>query len=238
MIDLDKVIVLLEENYYILVLLFICEIAAVLFAAKNLATQFLGRFFIFYLSLDALILVLDILIHSVPTISNSFKIKFVTASNIAIGLTELLVYFSFFQQILENRKTTKVLGRIQILFSFLSAILIIFTLIFPYKFIDYPANLLGVFEFLLLIPPCILYFQKILNTESNLTLFSRPSFWITAGVFFYSASAIPYYLIKKYMNTIHYPYRSDIATAFFYTPIIINIIFLILAFRWKKPITI
>ena len=238
MVDIEKVKMLLEENYFILVLLFICEIIAVSFAVRNLRAQFLGRIFIFYLSLDAAVLFLDIIIHANPEISNSFRIKFVTVSNNAIGLTELLVYYSYFKLILENDKTIMLLKMGQIGFSTLSLMLILCTFFLPYKSIDYPANLLGVFELLLLIPPCILYFQKILNTESNLKLFTRPSFWITAGVFFYSASGIPYYLIKKYLNTVHYPYKSDIATAFFYTPIIINIIFLILAFRWKKAITI
>ena len=75
MVDLDKVKILLEENYFILVLLFMCEIVALFFAARNLWSQYLGRLFIFYLSLDALTLFLDITIYATPTISNSFQVR-------------------------------------------------------------------------------------------------------------------------------------------------------------------
>jgi len=238
MVNLEKLILLLEENHFIIVLLFFLELFAIIIALKNLRSQYLGRLFIIYLSLDALLICTDILLFSTPSIRSSFKLKFLTITNTIIGVTELLVYYSYFKQILEGKKIKWLIVNIQRLIIVLAISVILFTIISPYKDSEYTANLLGVLELLLFIPPSIFYFQKILNTESNLRLFSRPSFWITSGVFFYSASAIPYYLIKKYLDSIHNPYRFDIATAFYYTPIIINVIFLIFAFRWKKPITI
>lgn len=237
MIDFEKTILLLKENHYVIVLLFVFEIVAILFLLKNYRKDYLGKLFATYLLFDLVITCIDIILYSIPSLKNSFNIKFVTITNLAIGAAEFFVYYSYFREIIKGKYIIKYLKTApKIIFS---AVLIttVLTINLPYKSIDYLANLIGVLELLLILPPCVLYFQELLNTESNLELFSRPSFWITAGVFFYSASAIPYYLIKKYLFAIDYAYKADVATAFYYTPILLNIFFLILAFRWKKTIT-
>jgi len=238
MINFQKVYSLLQENYFITAYIFILEITAAILALRNFKKQYLVRLFVLFLLCDALFLFCDILFLSTPSLPKQFKFKFITVTNTIIGFIELVAYYSYFKKLLDNHIITKSINIIQSIMFILTLLMISLIIIKPLYTMEYFANVLGGLELVLLIPPCIFYFRKLLNTESDRKLFSRPSFWISGGLFFYSASVIPYYLIKQYLNTIHHPLRSDIATAFFYTPIIINIIFLIFAFRWKRDIMI
>lgn len=235
--DINKFFWTLEQNHYAPLILFILEGIAIFYALKNLERNTIGKLFIFYLILDLVILTLDLILYS-SRVTNVLRLKFVISTNNIISLTELIVYYTYFQDLLKNKTWYNFLKSIKFVVIILSIPLTILIILLPVKTTEYPTNLFGVIQLLLLIPPCIKFFQEILNTESSLRLFSRPSFFITSGVFFYSASSIPFYLIKKILDNIQSKYILDIAAAFFYTPIIINIIFLILAFKCKKAITI
>lgn len=102
---------------------------------------------------------------------------------------------------------------------------------------DYISNILGVLEFILILPFCILYFIQVLDKISELNLAERPSFWIVTGIFFFSAISIPYYLLENFFLKSKFEFRYILSATFYYLPFSINFIFLSKAFLCKKTLT-
>jgi hypothetical protein len=237
MIEFSKYIETLQRSYFTILIIFFLELSAIFLAIKNIRKQTIGKYFIFYLFFDLVILLFDFWFDASRCCPPSFRHKFISSTNLAIGLIELLVYFNYFKNVLPAIVIKRSLTAIQIMYSLIVGACILLILYHPAQKYDYLSFLIGDLEFILLIPPCIFYFQEILKVESNFALFDRPSFWIVTGVFFYAAASIPFYLLKKYLDNINYEFKLGIAAAFYYTPIIIHLGFLTKAFVWKKPIT-
>ncbi len=96
---------------------------------------------------------------------------------------------------------------------------------------------LGVIEFFFLIVPCVFYFAELFSKPSAKSLFQRPSFWITTGIFFYTFISIPYYFIIEYLLKSNYHYYYEFNVIFFAIPYGITFLFLSKAFTLKTELT-
>ena len=233
----EKLIDHFQRYYYSQLLMFVVELIALVIAILYVRKDKIGRFFIFYIGFDFCILIIDIYLRSDPKMSWKSFNHFANFTNPLIGLTELLVYYYFFSKIIFNTKVKYLMN----LFAILYSITVILFTATGFNFLstrfNYIAKLIEVIEFLFLIPPCCIFFYEILNANTKLTLFERPSFWIVTGIFFFSIISIPYYLIGQYFIINNHELRHILPAALYYVPFTLNFVFLIKAFLCKKTLT-
>jgi len=236
--DFEKVLSELKSFYYSQLVMAFFEITAIILAFIHVKKSKIGKLFIFYLLLDFFILLTGVYLHANPDIPVLFWSNFVNVTNITVALVEFLVYYYFFSKVLYNQKIKSALYIISISFFlvWLTYLFTHFSFITPRK--TYFSYLIGVVEFILLLPPCILFYFQLLKINSSLPLLKRPSFWIVTGVFFFALISIPYYLLNNYIIKEYKEYYFILSVAFFYIPFTLNFIFLSKAFICKKPLTI
>lgn len=235
--DYQRLLIDFQKAYLTQPIMLVAQLTAVITGLLFAPNKKITKYFLFYISFDLLIL----LVNWVLQLSYATRKEtgmFVNITNVLIGLVELYVYNYFFKHVL-NHNWIKVW--IKYSFQFYSLITALHCiLIFSSITINnsYIAYLVGALEFILLIPPCLLYYYELLNSTPDSILTKRPSFWIVTGIFFLSLISIPYYLLTTYITTIKHEFRNLFEAAFFYTPLIINFIFLTKAFSCKKSLTI
>lgn len=237
MFDFQKLYGRFEAVYYTEIIMFLTELILLVIAILYIRKTKLGRYFIFYILFDFILLISNLILSAYTGISNHLKNEFVNYLNNSVALIELLVYFYFFIQVLSKR-----VRRPLTILAFFFLIIILIYACNKFSFLTtrqgYVANLIGVAEFILLIPPCLLFFYTLLKTNSSMRLFERPSFWIVTGIFFYSFISIPFYLLKKYIDDNYISLTYAFNAALYITPFTLNFVFLIKAFLCKKTLTI
>ena len=235
--QLERLIEYLGKYYYSMLLMFIVELTALIIAVIYVRKSKIGRFFIFYIVLDFCILIVDLYLTAIPTLISKFRNIFSNYTNPLIALTELGAYYYFFSKVLSGARV-KTLMELLGLFYFILIIIFVTT---KFSFLslrfDYISYFLGVIEFLLLLPPCFVFFYQLINSRSELKLFERPSFWIVTGIFFFSIISIPYYLLDLYFADNHLKIRNILSATLYYLPFTLNFVFLIKAFLCKKMLT-
>lgn len=227
-----------ERFYYAEVLMILAELIAIIIGLIYVRKDKAGKWFIFYIAFDFCILMISYYIEFGPEKITVLKPKSFTAlTNLTVGLIELLVYYHFFGMVLKSKRLKFALNIIRWLFM----IIVITFAITKFEFLslryDYISNILGVLEFILILPFCILYFIQVLDKISELNLAERPSFWIVTGIFFFSAISIPYYLLENFFLKSKFEFRYILSATFYYLPFSINFIFLSKAFLCKKTLT-
>jgi hypothetical protein len=237
-LNVNKLLETFKQNYFILVGLTLIEILAFILAIVFVRKYRIGRYFIFYIGFDLAILFVDFYLVMNESIAQVAKEKFYVIANTTVSLVELITYYQFFKEILSGASIKNLLRILQFLYLALIGIYFFTKFAFLTERFDYISYILSAVEFLFLIPPCILLFQQLLNQESQLKLFDRPSFWISTGILFYSFISIPYYLLKKYFDLVQFDLRFIIGGVLFYLPFAINFLFLIRAFICKRLLTI
>jgi len=235
--DFSKVIQQLQRTYYSQLLMLCVELTAVIIGLMYVRKDKTGRFFIAYIAFDFCILLTD-LFFTASGISKKFVSEFVNITNTLIAFVELLVYFYYFDKILEGRKIKKILALLAIIYSTIVMIFLATRFSFITNRYGYVAYITGAIEFVFLLFPCVYYFLQLFKTNSPLQLNERPSFWIVTGIFFFSLISIPYYLLNKYFISTKYESKAIIDAGLYYIPFTANFIFLIKAFLCKKPLTI
>lgn len=209
-------------------------IAGILFAKKSL----LGRVFIFYLMFDFVILLCDWYFILYPnTISKRNRIYFLNTTNTLIALVELSTYSFYFYKLFNSRKVYQYLFLSFWLYFFVVFIYTLNKFDFLRLNYIYIANLIGAFEFMLLVPLCFIFYRKIFTEPSKYDLTNRPSFWIVTGIFLYSVISIPIYLISYRILKYHHEYLKFTNAFLYVLPFTINFIFLTKALLCKKPLT-
>ncbi len=228
----------LRKSYYTFLVSLVIEFILILVAFSYVKRARTGHLFLVYLGLDFSIGLVDLFLISYPGITKNFITNFYRYSNNFIALVELMVYYYFFSKIFKNSKIRTVL--IGVGGFYLIIIIIYFSTKFNFITIrdDYISDLVSAMEFVLLLPPCLLYYSSLLHENLQMNLFERPSFWIVTGIFLFSFVSIPYYLLKRYISQAQ-PELSYVFNAALYTvPIILNFVFLTKAFLCKKHLTI
>jgi len=235
MTGFEKLINLLEKDYYGFLFMAFCVMTAIstclLFFRKNT----ISLFFLIYFILDFAMLVFYCYTISSEPNSNLKTLTFI--SNTIISLVEFLVYYYFFLKIIHNKAVIKLMKLFRVAFV---SIIIIFTITSFNLQINqnyYSSNILTVMEFMLLLPPCFVYFYQLFKSDPIIILTQRPSFWIVTGIFFYTLISIPYYLLSRFVYNNEYEYRHVLDLVFFYAPISANFIFLTKGFLCKRTLT-
>lgn len=226
-----------ERFYYAEVLLILTELIALILGLIYARKDKAGKWFIFYIAFDFCMIMIGYYFEFGPEKLQSHKRYFTAYANTMVSLVELLVYNHFFRMVLKDKRIKLLLKLINWLFLIIVVIFIITRFEFISFRYSYISNILGVFEFVLLLPFCILYYIQTFNKISALSLSERPSFWIITGIFFFSAISIPYYLLENFFRTIKFEFRHILAATFYFMPFIINFIFLSKAFICKKALT-
>src|SRR5258706_12620531 len=167
----------------------------------------------------------DFYIEAFNTFNYQGYVVFTNVCNTIISVIELLVYYYFFSQVLNNKTICTLTKTLRLIFiAFVSTLTALgFTYANNSTYISYFISSL---EFLLLIPPCLTYFFELLKSDASLNFSRRPSFWIVTGICFYSGASIPFYLIKQFVFAHKYEDKYMMSLLFFYIPFTINLIFL------------
>ncbi len=217
----------------------VAEVLALVLATNYAKKQKIGRLFIFYIAFDLIILLTGWYQVTNSSIPKKKRLLFQTTSNTLISFVELFVYYYYFSIVLNNRK-------IKILLKYFFIIFTINTLIYittRYDFLTiryvYISFVIGAFEMLIMIIPCLSYFVQAQKNISATPLSQKPSFWIVSGIFLFSVISIPSYLLFSFINnngTIFY--KKFFLATLYYIPFAFNFIFLSKAFLCKKTLTI
>jgi hypothetical protein len=238
MIDFSRLIHHFQKTYFIEVLMLIFELSAlitgILFARKYKT----GVLFIFYITFDFIILLADWYFVTHSDIKHETRSFFLHTTNTLIALFELIAYYYYLYMLNDSKKIKKLIKLLAPIYIGLVILYLITKLDFISNNFNYTSNIMGAIEFLFLIPFCFVFFQQVLNKDSSLSLFARPSFWIVTGIFFYSFISIPYYLVVTYFYDIGYEFKNTLDTALYFIPLTLNFLFLTKAFLCKKPLTI
>lgn len=224
--------------YYTNLLLLLTEVIALLSLLHYKKKGTLKNIFALYIGTELTLLILDQIILSSPQFSFRFAYYFLNISNTLISLVELAAYYYFFNIFFNNKKITRLLAILFILFLTITIVFLITKFSFISKRLNYISNVISVIEFSLILLPCFLYYLSIINTASEVRLFKRPSFWLVTGIFFFATISIPHYLIGPFYISNNVELKSLLIASFLFFPFSINFIFLTKAFLCKKTLTI
>jgi hypothetical protein len=238
MFEWDRLIDNFSNYYYTPLLMLIVEATALVIGIIYIRKTKIGKTFIFYIAFDFCILIVDCLLISHSGIAPKLRYQLMSYLNNLIALTELLVYYNFFFIILPYSKIKKIMKLLALFFLAIMIIYAITRLNFLTNRFGYITNVIGVTEFIFLLPPCLFYFYNILTVDSEISLLKRPTFWVVTGILFYSLISIPYYLLNKYLSDNDKQLWSALQAALYIIPFTLNFVFLIKAFLCKKTLTI
>ncbi len=221
-----------QYNYTKMVLL-IVELIAVLYGAKFFSKLGDLKLFFGYLLTDLLLFVTSLLLDAFKTINLS-NIHILNESiNALVSLLEIGFYYTYF--------SSKIKIKHFINFKIAAVLTFIITLFFI-KIIsgrfDSDSYFTGthVFStaaFLIISPLAIFNMIKLVNNEQLDELITESDFWITIGILYYSVISTPYYYFRGLFE-IETSTKRALDSTLFYTPFIINIICILIAFICKK----
>jgi hypothetical protein len=229
---------LLERGYFTEGLKWLVELIAIAIGVSLIYHQAIGRVFLIYLLVDFIILNFDFYLVCFSKLHASSIHKFIHVTNLLISLIELLTYYYFFNNILRNFKIIRFTRYMGSIFILIVALFTITKFTLFHKDFGYTSYAISALGFILLIPTCIFYFHELLNSQSDYDLFSRPSFWIVSGIFFYALISIPFSLLHSYFGESRYKHHTLLVSLLYNIPLTINFLFLTKAFLCKKLLTI
>lgn len=225
------------NKFYTQPILGLVELIAVIIGLKYVWSDKVGKLFIFYLSFELVINISDWYMLANKSFTYREKVLFTQNTNTLIALLELNIYYIFFKTVINQKKITTALHHSAIIFSTIWILITILNLQFINRNNFYGSYIFYTIEVTFLLPPCVIYFFQLLKINSDLNLFQRPSFWLSTGVFFFSIISIPCYLLISYLLKNGRPFIPFIEATLYYTPLIINAMFITKAFLCKKPLT-
>ena len=234
---LDSIIQYLQ-NYWGDGLIGLFELTAIVIGIRYAKKDKVSIILISYLLLDFVILLVDVYLITISGLGRRQLSYFITRSNLFISIVELYTYYIFFKATLTNNRVLQLMH--SIISVFILIVIIYFTTEFNFLESRYSsvANIISVIGFLILLIPCITFYGELIKSGSSTSLFSRPSFWIVTGIFFFSNISIPYFLLERFLSANKYEFKRIMDFSFFHFPLIINYIFISRAFLCRKALTI
>lgn len=226
-----------SASYFTQPMLAIAELVAIIIGLVFCRNDKFARPFIAFLFIDLLSLLTDWYFTFNYNYSREFVFNYVKFTNITITISEIATYYYFFSGAINFTKKRSLFLIPPTLFTILAIISNIVnsnTLNLSEGQLSY---IVYSFELALLLPPTIIILFQIINTNYETPLFSRPSFWISVGIFFQSIISIPSYLLISYFLKQKVELMNFIEATLFFTPLIINTLFILKAFLCKKPLT-
>lgn len=234
----EEILKVSGKRYYGDLLMGVFELFAIIIGLVYARKDKMGRLFIGYLTFDFLVLIGGYYIKLGSSFSFSFLYYFIYFSNDLVSLVELFVYYHFFFHIIQNKSFGKLMHICKTCFAVIVIVFAITKFEFLSKRYSYISYSIGAIEFLLLIPPCFVYYFEVIKNKSVINLFERPSFWVVTGIFFYSLISVPFYLLSIFVESSNYEHSNLIELFLFYAPFIVNFIFLSKSFLCEKLLII
>jgi hypothetical protein len=226
-----------SSSYFTQPMLAISELAAIIIGIVYCRNDKFARPFIAFLLIDIIALLTDWYFTFNHNYPREFVFKYVKFTNTIITIAEISAYYYFFSSAIKYTKKRGIFLIPPILF----AITAIISNVTNSNFLNLTQNhliyIIYSFELVLLLPPTIVFLFQLINTNYETALFSRPSFWISVGIFFQSIISIPSYLLISYFLKQKTEVMNFIEATLFYTPLIINTLFISKAFLCKKTLT-
>ncbi len=238
----EKVLQYLEKLHYTSILWLICTLIALIFGIKHYRKEITYQFLLIYClsSLIMMNVIYNFILYSV-NIKNDKRIIYSETTNTLFAFVEISAFLYFFKQILGNKFIKKLVNIFWIIF-FTSCSLFLIKMIdlnLSKTQIRKNSYIINIFEFLLLLPLCLIYFYQLLTKDQikPVKLNDSPSFWIVSGLFFYCIVSLPFLFIgnKIYVSS---PYLFYLMGSIHYTSISLLFLCLAKAFSCKKTITI
>lgn len=232
----------IERLHYTGILWLICSLIALIFGIKNYRKEITYQLLLIYClsSLIMMNVIYNFILYSI-NLKDDKSIIYSETTNTVFAIVEISAFLYFFKQILSNKFIKKLVNIFWIIF-FTSCIL------FLIKMIDLDLSktqirknsyIINIFEFLLLLPLCLLYFYQLLTKDQikPVKLIDSPSFWVVSGLFFYCIVSLPFLFIgsKIYFSS---PYLFNLMGSIHYTSISLLLLCIAKAFSCKKTITI
>jgi hypothetical protein len=234
----ERLIEEFEKRYYGDLIMAFFEVIAIITGLLYVRKDKSGVFFLIYLIFDFSVLFSYYYIKATNLISGKELSIAVNIANSLIFFLALLIYYHFFFLTIQNSFVHRILKLLKVVFI----IIIIIFVTTEFKFMttrhSYVSYMICVTGFLFLIIPCFVYYYELFRNDPSINLYQRPSFWIVTGIFFYSVTSIPYFLINRFVFESHYENAFLINLFLFNLPCIINFIFLTIAFLCRKTLTI
>jgi hypothetical protein len=190
--------------------------------------------FLIYLLVDLGLFFTEFLIAVSSTLTN----KFIGISNVSVTSLEFISYIYFFKIVLKNKASKFLINFFIIAFAFLVIYYITELSQHFLRTTMYLPDTINIFEFLFLMPCAFIYYWELFQLKPILSLFQRPSFWITTGILIFSAISMPFYLLKNQFFSTANSYRYLFSALFFYFPFILNSLFICRAFLCRRPLII
>jgi hypothetical protein len=161
-----------------------------------------------------------------------------SASDILFALIEYYVFYLFFSKAINSKKITLILKYFLIVLFFACIYFFLFFLVkdksntVRTKYCDI---LIGTELFFLAIV-CLFYFHFLFEDLKPDPLFSRPSFWITSGLLFYSLIIAPFFIISDRITQQSLSISNALFSVHFFS---LGLLYLAIAKAalCKKPIT-
>lgn len=226
------------SRFYTQPLLGLVELLAILIGMKFVWNDNFGKLFICYLATDLIFNFADWYMMANKSFTRKEVTTFTQHTNTIIALIELNVYYIFFRKVIIQKRVLTLLYNIALFFSVSWIAISILNLQFISKNNYYGSYIFYTIEIAFLLPPSVIYLLQILKVNSEQSLFQRPSFWISIGIFFFSTISIPCYLLLSYLLKNGKAFIPVIEAILYYTPLIINVMFITKAFLCKRPLTI
>ena len=193
---LENYLHLCSYSDYLEPFVLICIIIALLTEIKFLKSNpSISPFFVYTCAAFILFFGTDISFTINYPVSNFF----IEGFNILFALLEYIVFWFYFRRVLSHpfskKVTTLPIGLLiaSIIFYFYRGLSVGTTDVITKKLPDFIIS----FELLLLAIPCLVYYYKLLKNKPTNELSERPSFWIVTGLFLYSITIIPSFIIAS-----------------------------------------
>lgn len=225
------------DRFYTQPILAAIELIAIVIGTLYCWKDKTGKLFVLFIAFDLIIQIIDSSFVGNKKISNATTLLFTNSTNTLIAIFEINLYYFFFNSILASQKIKKLMFIISMIYTIIGLLHISLMI----QFANFRRNQLSFslysLEFALILPLVILYFFQLIKTNCQTHLFSRPSFWISVGIFFQCIISIPCYLLISYLLKQKTVYMPIIEASLYYTPLIINTLCIIKAFLCKRTLT-
>lgn len=160
-------------------------------------------------------------------------------ANIVFLVVEFITLYQFFFALCKGKLNSKIflVGKLSFIVSMAYLSFRAFDHSFPIEDLRHLVNLVFSLELLFFGCLSIFYFYDIVKGNEQVDLFTRPSFWIVAGLFLYCLAIVPFLLIAGIIEHSH-PKVYNVLYAMHYVSLAIFFVTIARAFTLRRALTV
>lgn len=195
---MEKIYGFWENGFYTEVVLIIVLILALTIAFSNRKRIPGTKLFPFYFSSFLLLFLIEYVYHIYYPSDVKFLLSLDNAMNLVVTVLECLAFLFFLYQNLTTRIVRNIIIIIAIPTSLL--LLLLFTNYLNLKTL----HRLYLYESLMILSLCVVYFVELLKSKPKSKISESPSFWVVSGLVIYFLGTLPTTLITDYVYNLDY----------------------------------